>query len=207
MFPFQLDTHFIKELTFETLPITLMLVCNLIYFRIDMMLLASLKPSTDVALYDMSYRFFDFFIAFPLFLSNALYPSLLKQKNSGVLEAHIYKYMGIFALLSVIIMIPVLIFAPLVGLIKPDFAQAAIPLRLLTLSLPLFFITSILQWVLVAKKQQVFLAGVYFVAAIINILLNLLFIPQASYIASAIITGISESLVLGALFIRIKTIK
>ncbi len=207
MFPFQLDTHFIKQLTFETLPITLMLVCNLIYFRIDMIILSALKPSTDVALYDMSYKFFDFFIALPLFLSNALYPSLLQQQNKQELEKHIYKYMSIFALLSLFVMIPVMLFAPLIGLIKHDFIGASVPLRILTLSLPLFFVTSILQWVLVAKKQQMFLAGVYSLVAIINIILNLIFIPQASYTASAIITGISEALVLGALFVRIQTIK
>lgn len=206
MFPFQLDTDFIKKLTLDTLPITLMLICNLIYFRIDMIILSSLKPSTDVALYDMSYKFFDFFIALPLFLSNALYPSLLKQKDTGELEKHIHKYIGIFALLSLVIMIPVLVFAPLVGLIKQEFLGAAVPLRLLSLSLPIFFVTSILQWVLVAKKRQVFLAGVYLAAAILNIILNLIFIPRASYIASAIITGISEAIVLAALFVKIKTI-
>lgn len=207
MLPITLDPHFVKKLTMETLPITLMLVCNLIYFRIDMLLLSSMKSSSDVALYDLSYKFFDFLIALPLFLSNALYPSLLAMEKNQIKEHRsVVRYMGIFSLLAIVVLIPAWIFAPYVGLIKHDFLPAVIPLRILLLSLPVFFVTSILQWGLIAKKQQVFLAITYVSAAAINIVLNMLFIPHFSYIASAIITGISEVVVFVILWIRITTL-
>ena len=202
--PMTVDTTFLKKLFIETLPITFMLVCNLIYFRIDMFLLSLLKPSTDVALYDLSYKFFDFLIALPLFLSNALYPSLLTQvKENTITTTAIKRYSIIFFLLSLFVLIPVWIAAPLLQLIRHDFLPAVVPLRILLVSLPLFFVTSILQWVLVAKKEQKFLAGVYFLLTIVNIVLNLVFIPKFSYIASSIITGIGELLVLLALGIKL----
>src|SRR5260221_1563044 len=40
LFPISIDTTFIKNLTKETLPITAMLLFNLVYFRIDIILLA-----------------------------------------------------------------------------------------------------------------------------------------------------------------------
>ncbi len=199
--PIAINTKFIKKLIVQTLPITFMLVCNMIYFRIDMFLLSLLKPSTDVAQYDLSYKFFDFFIALPLFLSNALYPSLLTQVTdvSGMRD-NIKKYSGIFFLLSIVVLIPVWIAAPALQLIRPDFAAAVVPLRILLLSLPVFYVTSILQWVLIAKKEQKFLATVYFLLTIFNVIANLAFIPQFSYIASSIITGIGELLVLVVLW-------
>jgi len=202
--PMKANTGFIKSMTVETLPITLMLIFNLIYFRIDMILLSSLKSSSDVALYDLSYKFFDFLIALPLFLSNALYPSLLaaeKIKKQGLEVTH--RYMIIFAVFAVIIGVPVWIASPLLGLIKPEFLPAQLPLRILLLSLPVFFVTSILQWVLIAKKQQLFLSIVYVLFAGVNIVLNIIFIPSFSFIASAIITGICEAGVFLTLWLKI----
>ncbi|MDE2025299.1 MAG: oligosaccharide flippase family protein [Patescibacteria group bacterium] len=202
--PVTIDVVFVKKLLVETLPITFMLVCNLIYFRIDMFLLSLLKPSTDVALYDLSYKFFDFFIALPLFLSNALYPSLLQRmKENSISSTTIKKYSGVFFLLSLCVIIPVWIASPALQFIRPEFLSAMVPLRILLVSLPAFFVTSILQWVLIAKKQQKFLALVYFLLTIFNVIANLVFIPQFSYIAASIITDIGEVLVLVVLWAKL----
>lgn len=204
VFPVTVDVIFVKKLLAETLPITFMLVCNLIYFRIDMFLLSLLKPSTDVAFYDLSYKFFDFFIALPLFLSNALYPSLLEHvKENSISGATIKKYSGVFFLLSLCVVIPVWIASPALQLIRPDFLPAVVPLRILLVSLPAFFVTSILQWVLIAKKEQKFLAMVYFLLTIFNVIANLVFIPHFSYIAASSITDIGEVLVLFALWAKL----
>lgn len=197
LWPLKFDTRFVKTMTLQTLPITMMLLLNLIYFRIDMVLLSLMKSTTDVALYDFAYKFFDFLIALPLFLSNSLYPSLLDSvKNTRIAFPKVILFMFSFFVLGIVVAIPVWFLSPLLGLVKHEFALSSLPLRLLTLSLPVFFATNILQWILIAKKKQLFLLFVYGGAMIVNILLNLWFIPHYSYVASAIITGISESVVL-----------
>lgn len=204
IFPFSIDRQFVRKLTIETLPITLMLVFNLIYFRIDLLLLSFFKPSHDVAIYDLAYKFFDFLIALPLFLSNALYPSLLENIKQKInLKQTTKKYILFFAVFSLFVVIPMWIGAPLVTIIKQDFVASILPLRILLISLPIFFVTSILQWVLVAKKEQVYLAAIYFFSALLNIGLNIIFIPKGGYIASSIITGVSEAIVLAALWARV----
>jgi O-antigen/teichoic acid export membrane protein len=206
--PFRIDVAFARKLTVEALPITLMLFFNLIYFHVDILLLAMLKPSRDVAIYDLAYKFFDFLIALPLFLSNTLYPSILdEQKNNRNPFGKNKYYIAVFILFSFFVLIPTWILAPLMQFIKIDFLAAVIPLRILIAFLPVFFVTSILQWILIAKKQQIFLSGIYFISTIINILLNLVFIPQFSYIASAVITGISEFFVLIALLLQMSLLK
>jgi O-antigen/teichoic acid export membrane protein len=80
-------------------------------------------------------------------------------------------------------------------LIKTDFANCIIPFRILLLSLPFFFTTSFLQWVLITLEKQKYLMYVYLFSVILNIVLNIIFIPQFSYLASATITLISEGLV------------
>lgn len=200
----KVDYSFIHRLMKDTLPVTFMLLANLLYFRLDMLFLAALKPSLDVALYDLAYKFFDFLIALPLFLSNALYPRLLQEiKEKRHLPQHTWKYGAIFLLFSLVVLVPMWVLSPSVSIIKPEFAPSVVPLRLLLLSLPVFFVTSILQWILLAKKQQLFLAWVYVGAAVINIMANVLFIPHFSYVASAIITGVSESIVLILLALKL----
>src|SRR5260221_8708100 len=68
--------EFVRKVFFATLPITVLLFLNLIYFRVDMILLTFFKKAYDVGIYDFAFKFFDFLIALPLFLSNSLYPIL-----------------------------------------------------------------------------------------------------------------------------------
>jgi len=81
IWPLSFDRAFAKEIFIKSFPIGLMLIFNLIYFRVDMFLLSLLAPTKDVGIYGLSYKFFDFLIALPLFLSNAIYPFLIKQKK------------------------------------------------------------------------------------------------------------------------------
>lgn len=195
-----IDMSFFRPLLLQTLPITAMLVINLLYFRVDMFLLAILKPTQDVAVYDLAYRFFDFLIALPLFLSNSLYPHLLAWgKNYRIVIRKLILSLVVFFAIGCVVSMPVIFFSPLLRLIKPEFIHSSFALTLLTFSLPIFFATSILQWTLIAQKKQKFLLWVYVLSLVVNIVLNLVFIPQYSYVASAIITGVSEGFVLVSL--------
>lgn len=205
LLPVRLDVGFIKKLTLETIPITLMLFFNLVYFRIDTILLSFMRSSHDVAIYDLSYKVFDFLIALPLFLSNSLYPTILEnEKNNRTLGAA-KKYIFLFIVVSLFVIIPVWFLAPFLPVLttKKEFAEVVFPIRILLASLPVFFGTSILQWLLIAQKQQKFLAYVYFISTVFNIVLNFIFIPQYSYFASAIITGLSEFLVFIVLWMKL----
>ncbi len=201
LFPLKIDFGFVKKIAKETLPITLMLFFNLIYFRIDMILLSVFRPGEDVAIYDLSYKVFDFLIALPLFLSNVLYPMFLEaEKNSRKVKPKLIVYTLVFIGLGILVALPVWFLSPLLSFIRIEFIKSVIPLHILLLSLPIFFATSILQWLLIAKKQQLFLMYIYLFATILNVILNVIFIPSYGYVASAIITGISELLVLLILF-------
>jgi O-antigen/teichoic acid export membrane protein len=196
IWPFSFNKAFAKEILTKSLPIGLMLIFNLVYFRADMFLLSLLAPTKDVGIYGLSYKFFDFLIALPLFLSNAIYPFLLKAKKEGKGFFHLTRnYFFIFLASSLIVIIPFWFISPLFILIKTDFANCIIPFRILLLSLPFFFTTSFLQWVLITLEKQKYLMYVYLFSVILNIVLNIIFIPQFSYLASATITLISEGLV------------
>jgi O-antigen/teichoic acid export membrane protein len=196
IFPLSFDRRLAKEIFIKSFPIGLMLIFNLVYFRADMFLLSIFSSTKDVGIYGLSYKFFDFLIALPLFLSNVIYPFLIKAKqDENEFFKITQKYFFIFLLLSFLVVIPFWFISPLFTLIKSDFTNAIIPFRILLVSLPFFFTTSFLQWVLIARGEGKYLLYVYFFSTIINIVLNIIFIPQFSYIACAVITVFSEGLV------------
>lgn len=206
--PIIFDKEFVLKLLKISAPYGIMLLFNLVYFRIDTILLSLMRPTEEVGIYGFSYKFFDFLIALPLFLSNALYPSLLTwQKNHRTLLYQVKKLIFPFIILSFMILILSWILAPLIGYVKNDFIPSIFSFRILILSLPFFFLTNLFQWILVILRKQNFLFVVYFFAAIINIILNVIFIPIYGYMASAIITGISEGIVLLLLAFKILQIQ
>lgn len=195
--PISMHIPFAKKLLKESLPLAGMLVFNLIYFRIDMILLSVFRPTADVGIYGMSMRFFDFLIALPLFLSNSLYPVIVERiKNNRSAERVLKTYLLLSFVFSIGLIIVFWFAAPLLTLIAKDFSFSTTPFRILLISLPFFFATSLLQWTLIAHKKQMFLLTVYLIAAVMNIVLNLIFIPIGSYIAASIITGVCEAFVL-----------
>ncbi len=208
LFPLVWDRRFSRSLLVESFPLGLTLLFNLVYFRIDIILLSFFRASAEVGQYGYAYRYFDFLIAVPLFLSNAIYPLLLRQvKNPGTFNALVSRYIGIFFLVSMLLLVPAWFFAPLLSYVVGGFTQSVLLFRLLLISLPFFFLTSILQWVLISQKQQRYLFIVYGTSALVNILLNLYWIPLKGAPAAAVITGVSEGVVLLLLYLRYRTVK
>ena len=206
--PLFLDLKFAKDILIKSAPIGAMLIFNLVYFRADIILLSLLSSTTSVGIYGLSYKFFDFLIALPLFLSNAVYPFLIQAKgNNNKFFSVTKKYFFVFLLSSIVIIIPFWFVSPLFGLIKEDFVNSIIPFRILLISLPFFFTTSFLQWVLITLGKQKYLMLVYLFSTILNIFLNLILIPQFSYIASAWITVLSEGLVFVLLAAKIFSVR
>ena len=79
------------------------------------------------------------------------------------------------------------------------FDQSIVALRILLLGLPLFYISSPLQWFLVTVGKERVLPLIYGMAAMVSIFLNLVFIPKFSYQASAVIVLAVEGLILALL--------
>jgi O-antigen/teichoic acid export membrane protein len=187
---------FSERLFIMSLPLGAMLFFNLLYAKADMFLLSIFKPNFDVGVYGISYKFFEFLLAIPTFLSNSVYPLLLlESKNSGKYYLIFKRYSSLFVFVSFAITILSFFCAPLISLLKPEFVKSVVPLQILSLSLPFFFLTSLLQWHFLIRNKIQFLVPLYGGALFLNIFLNVLLIPRFTYFAAAVTTGICETLV------------
>ena len=180
----------------KSAPLALMLFLNVLYFRVDTFLLALYKSNIDVGAYGFSYKIFEFLIAFPTFLSASIFPILITHKNDNLKFNKKVKSYSVLLLVSAIVLsVIVFLFAPIITVIKPDLTQAVLPLRILSFSLPFFFLTSLFQWVILLRNKVKILIGIYAITMLLNIFLNVLYVPTYSYVAASIITVITEGIV------------
>ncbi|OGG08614.1 hypothetical protein A2154_00755 [Candidatus Gottesmanbacteria bacterium RBG_16_43_7] len=196
----------------DSLPLALTLVFNLVYFRIDILILTITRSTVEVGVYGLAYKFFEFALVIPTFFMNSLYPILLgavgRESDAGAGEiklqpefVRMIRNAGLALLIfSMVVLVIYMTMAPYLTLINRQFSESVRALRILSLSLPLFFLSSLGMWVLVTLRRQRLLVGIYFSAMLINIVLNLIFIPSHGYIAAAVITGVTEVVVLVSSF-------
>lgn len=187
-----------KQIVWQTLPLGLTLVFNLVYFRLDMMILAFLRPNFEVGIYGLAYKFFEFPLALVTFFMNSSYPIMLRQVKEG--EEKFKKLIKTLAVILLILSLGMamafILFAPALSFIRADFKSSVLALRILALSLPVFFLSALFMWVLITLGKQKLLAIFYGTSMILNLILNLIFIPRYGYLAAAVITGVTELWVL-----------
>ncbi len=191
----------IRSLFIESLPLGVTLLFNLVYFRIDSVILTITRSTAEVGIYGLAYKVFELPLVLPTFFMNALYPMMLgiTQNKSGdqqSLRDVILKSGTFLFFTSIVVFIIVWAGAPVVGFIKNDFVPAIAVLRILIIGLPFFFLSSLTMWTLIAYKRQKTLAAIYGISMVLNVVLNALFIPRYGYVAAAWITVISEGFVL-----------
>jgi O-antigen/teichoic acid export membrane protein len=197
-----------KNIFISSLPLGLMLTLNVVYFKADSFILTLTRPTQEVGIYGLAYKFFEMSLTLPTFFMNSLYPVFLeKRQNEGRGFLKILKKSGLILLLaSLVATLVFIVFAPTLinftsGDKQVDFAGAISALRILSLSLPFFFVSSFLMWFLIANNKQKILPALYAVSMVFNVVLNLVFIPTHGYLAAATITVVSEAVVMLLLII------
>lgn len=197
------DWQFVTPLFFAALPLGITLLFNQIYFRIDNVVLALTRPTVEVGLYGLAYKLFELPLVLPTFFMNSLYPLLLtkatrdKRQETSLKQISMIKRSGTILFISSLILSAVFwLGAPLLTIIRPEFAESIPLLRVLALGLPFFFLSSLMMWSLIALGKQIVLAGIYGSLMIFTVVLDILIIPMYGANGAAWITVGSEGVVL-----------
>jgi O-antigen/teichoic acid export membrane protein len=185
--------------------IGLTVILNSFMFSGDKFLLSLYQDNFSVGIYTLAYKLFELFLVLPTFIMNANYPLLLKLRAEGyeVVFRKIIK-IAIFMMPIWFVSALILLIAGKVGipLIWGSTMDAAIkPFSILILTSIPFFITAPLTWIYYIEGWNKQLLMIYLTGFIVNLLLNLYYIPLNGYIGAAYITGVTELLVLIMLLI------
>ncbi len=180
-------------------PVGTALILNLVYFRLDVFILASFRSSAEVGVYDIAYKFFEASLTVPIFFSNSIYPlmSELAHKNFTQFKSKVRFWLLTLTGISLLVTIFLVVIASFIPFIYHGKFQGSIPsLQILALGMPFFFASAPLWHALIIFNKQKFLIPIYGAGALFNLVANLIFIPQHGYMAATIITVLSEALVL-----------
>lgn len=184
------DTSFAQKMLISGWPLGMALVFNLIYFHADSVLLTMYRSTEEVGVYGLAYKVFELPLVLPIFFMNAVYPILLRgSESSRTVSGVVFKRSFLFLLFSALVLtVGVWIVAPWLSLVKYEFAASTLPLRVLSIGYPVYFLSSLYMWFLIAQRGQKSLVVIHGIGMFINIILNMIWIPMYGYIASAWIT-------------------
>lgn len=193
LFSFQWTTW--KVLLAQSWPLGLLLVINMIYFRIDTLLLSFFRSSYEVGLYSLAYRLMESALFFPAMFGGLLLPRLTESIAKAPSQARqwLEEALSLMACASVfIVIVGSLKASELVTLFGEAFTPAAPLFAILSVALASIFWGTIFGFALVALEKQTGMLILYGVLAVFNIVANLLFIPRFGATAAASITVLTE---------------
>lgn len=202
------NVQLMKNLFLASLPLGLTIVFGQINTKADIFLISLLQlphsygltTEETMGVYGLGYKVFEVILVFPTFFMNAVYPVMIRHKKESMekLKSTFIKSTSILFGLGVLSAIFSFILAPFIIMIVggKGFDQSIMALRLLSLGLPVFFLTAPIQWYLISLDKQRILPLIYLTGAVFNVLFNLILIPKFSYQASAVLTWGSEIVIL-----------
>lgn len=195
------------ELITTAFPVGITLFFNTMYAHADIFVIGASQGNGAVGIYQLAYKFFEFALAFATLFANAIFPHYVKLYSDN--PPHFWRVFrrsttGL-VVVGCIFSTVMFTFAPFLSLIRPEFGASVTPLRVLSLSYPIFFATSALSWLLFLAKKERYLLAVYAASFVLNVAANMVLVPQFGYLASAWITVAGEAIVLVVLAFICKT--
>lgn len=196
-----LDLAYIKKIFLKAWPISLMLLLNIVYFRVDVFILSASRSLAEVGIYNLAYQIFQALLVLPTFIMNSLYPILVLdlQSTEKKFQKKLYQSAFFMSLAGLSGTVLTLIFSPwVINLLTQGkgFLGSVTSLRILSLGFPAFFLSAVFLWGLIALNKYKQLLIIYLIGLIFNLTLNLVFIPDYSFLAASYITVFSEYLIL-----------
>ncbi|MBI4768915.1 MAG: flippase [Chloroflexi bacterium] len=194
---FEFDRQLQREMVRESFPLMLNHLLATLFFKVDVPLLEIMRGEKQVGWYSTAYKFIDAFNIIPSFFTLALFPVMSRQARED--RPALRRSYALAVKLLVAVALPLAVVTSfgarlLIGLLAgAEFLpHGAIALALIVWSIPIGWINSVTNYLLVAVDQQRDLTRAFFIALLFNVVANLIFLPLYGYPAAAIITIFSE---------------
>lgn len=192
----EIDFGFWKTLLKMAIPLSVVLIFSTIAFRIDIVILSMLDTNTAVGIYSAAYKLIEVLTFIPAVFTASIYPVFSRfhiySKNSlktGYKRS--FKYLFLIGL-PIATTVSLLADEIILLVYGTQFTGSIIALKILIWAIPFTFLTFFSGTVMISINKQNLLAKIFILAIIMNVVLNVTFIPSYGYVASAVITIITE---------------
>jgi len=190
-----------KKFLRQSFPIGLSILVTFAYFKADTILLSILKPDSpgDVGVYQAAYKIIDNLSFFPGMIVGLATPMLAFNfvQNKAKFRRLVNQTFRIFSALVIPLIVGTQLLAEDIILLitSPEFIDSALVLRIIIFAIGFIFFGQLFNSVLIVSNLQKDLFRNLLVCAFFSVSLNLIFIPQYSYLATSVVSVLTEALV------------
>ncbi|MCA9925890.1 MAG: polysaccharide biosynthesis C-terminal domain-containing protein, partial [Anaerolineales bacterium] len=203
--PWQVDWALQRSMVRKGFPLMLIHLLQTVFISVDVLLLrlqlGEAVGREVVGWYSSAYKWFNALQVVPSFFTLALFPIISREIQKSMESARRMYQMSIKLMLLLALPVAAVTFYlayPLVHLLAGDefLPHGAIALQLVILSIPIGWMNSVTNYVLIGLGLEGMQPRAFTIAVAFNIIANWLFIPRYSYVAAAITTILSEVVLL-----------
>ena len=191
------DRALIREMVGESFPLMLNHFLATVFFQVDILILYALKGAETVAQYNTAYKWLLAINIVPSFFTQALFPLMSRQaKDDPAALSRSFRF-GIKLLFALTLPLAVaftILAEPLTLILAGEryLPNGAIALQLMIWSIPIGWMNSLTQYILISLGMQRLITRAFALAVTFNLVANYLLIPQYGFQAAAIATIASE---------------
>ncbi len=195
------DAALRREMVRESWPLMVNHLLATVFYKGDVVLLEANRGSTEVGWYSFGYKILDVYNIVPARFTMAIFPVVSRQAHEDRAALMRFYRLGVkllFTLALPLAVVTTLIARELVLVLGSSayLPHSQIALQIMIWSIPFGWINSLTNYVLIALDRQRYLTKAYLLAVAFNVGANLVFIPRYGYPASAVITILSEAVLL-----------
>jgi len=195
-FRFKFDV--IRRLIASAFPVALNSIFVVIYFRMDTILLQFFKGSRDVGYYNAAYFVFAGLMFIPEAFSKSIFPVMAEVFHSASLSLSEIYHRSLKYMLTICLptgLTGFMLAEEIIQLIYGEsYAPAAGALKILSLAIVVMFLSYLVCTALFAMDRQRDVMWIALINAVVNIGMNIAWIPRWSYIATSASTVLTEGL-------------
>lgn len=205
---FDIDISLIKQLLKEAIPIAIASIFTVVYFKIDVLMLSFLRGDAEVGFYSAAYRLTDALVFLPAAFTTSTFPLMSKYfKDSfdsfSFAYARTFKYLFAGGLLIAVLVT----FASekiILTFYGPEYQKSVIALQILIWAAAITFISVLISSTCVSSGNQQIISKTAILAALLNVILNMVLIPSTGYVGAAVATVLSVlgSMMFGLIWIH-----
>lgn len=192
----------------EALPLFMIITFNLIYYKIDTIMISLIQGPVDTGLYGVAYKVIEMFSTFPTMFVTLLLPFFTQYfvKNRAYFQQVASK--GLALLLGA--MLPVAVGGVILSrevvliLSSEEYLPIVFSMQILFASLIWIALSNLFSHMLIGANHKMKILGVSVAGAVFNVALNLVLIPIYSYTGAALATFATEFLVVCLYFIQVR---
>jgi O-antigen/teichoic acid export membrane protein len=193
----ELDRKALRSMLYKAFPMALTSIFALVYFKVDVVMLSMFGSSnSDIGIYSAAIRLIEVLNVIPAILVGGLFPIMadLSKDRKSELESTFKKSFQVLLLIVIfLVVVTVTSSHDIIRIIYGvEYSKSTVALNIIIWTSLFIFPNVLFLNLIVIANKQVLNAIFAFICLMVNVLLNLFFIPRYGYIGASIATVVTD---------------